>query len=239
MRRQAGEGVAVIAVAKSQNAKLGKASSTTVSIEGSCPTTCALRTSGCYARQGPLGWQTARMDRFVQESNLTPEAVAQAEADAIDGIWSGLPLRLHVAGDCKTDGAAQIVADAAGRYSERNRAPAWTYTHGWKDVARDSWKQVSVLASCETPEDAEQARARGYAVAMVVPEYLNGKRAWKADNGMTVLPCPEMTGAAASCTDCRLCMDDAKLRDRNVVIAFEVHGAQSKKAKLALQVLNG
>lgn len=236
-RRQAGEGVSVIAVAQSQNSKLGPVSATTVSIEscGDCP----FKHNGCYAQQGPLGWQVARMDKHVRANELDYTAIAQDEAKAIDGLTTGLPLRLHVAGDCSSDDAAAIVSSAAERYMRRNRSQAWTYTHQWRDVSRESWGQVSVLASCETPEDAAQAREQGYAPAMVVSEYPNGKRSWKLENGLTAIPCPEMTGAADSCATCRLCWDDSRLRDRGAVIAFEIHGAQKGKARTALTVLNG
>lgn len=236
-RRNAGDNVSVIATAQSTNSKLGAVSSTTASLE-SCGV-CPLKNNGCYAQNGPLGWIVNRMNKHVIENSVTVEQIAKDEAAAIDGLWSGLPLRLHVAGDSRTDETAAIVSAAADRYSKRNRQPSWTYTHAWRSVDRGSWGGVSVLASCETPEDATQAARRGYAPAMVVSEYPNGKRAWKLETGQTAIPCPQTTGASASCATCRLCMDDGKLKARNAVIAFEVHGTQQAKARTALNVLNG
>jgi hypothetical protein len=83
----------------------------------------------------------------------------------------GRPLRLHTVGDCRTDEAARIVAAAAERYMDAGGGPVWTYTHAWRLVDRASWGRVSVLASCETPEQVELARARGYATAIVVDEF--------------------------------------------------------------------
>jgi hypothetical protein len=80
-------------------------------------------------------------------------------------------MRLHTVGDCRTDEAAKIVAAAAERYMDAGGGPVWTYTHAWRLVDRASWGRVSVLASCETPEQVELARARGYATAIVVDEF--------------------------------------------------------------------
>lgn len=235
-RRQAGEGVSVIATALSQNGKLGAVSSTTASLQscGACP----LRDNGCYAQNGPLSWIVRRMDKHVTENDVTVEQIARDEAAAIDGLWSGLPLRIHVAGDSRTDETAQIVSAAAERYSKRNRQGSWTYTHAWRAVSRGSWGKVSVLASCETEQDVLDAQERGYAAALVVGEYENGSKAWTLANGMKAIPCPQTTNAAASCATCRLCMDDGKLKARNAVIAFEVHGSQQSKARVTLNVLN-
>lgn len=236
-RRQAGQGTAVLAVALSQNEKLGAVSATTVSIESCGP--CPWKNNGCYAQQGPLGWMVKRMDTHVASESMEALAIARAEADAIDGLRTGLPLRLHVAGDCASDEAAQIVSGAAERYSRRNRAPAWTYTHAWRAVKRSSWGQTSVMASCETADQADAAMESGYAAAMVVEEYPNGKRSWKLPTGATAIPCPQTTGAAASCADCRLCWNDNALRARRAVITFAAHGSQNRKVRETLRVLNG
>jgi hypothetical protein len=179
-----------------------------------------------------------RMDRHVKANDISVEQIARDEAAAIDGLWSGLPLRLHVAGDCRTDETAQIVSAAAERYSRRNRAPAWTYTHAWRSVARSSWGQVSVLASCETPDQALEATEQGYAAALVVSEYPNGRKAWTLPTGQTAIPCPQTTGSSVSCAQCKLCTRDGSLRGRGAVIAFEVHGTKSKAARTTLTVLN-
>lgn len=236
-RRLAGQNVNVIATNISQNAKLGPVAVTTATLASCGP--CPLRDAGCYAQQGPLGWMVKRMNDHATATAATPVEIARDEAQAIGTLKSGLPLRLHVAGDCQTDEAASIVSQAAERYSRRHRAPAWTYTHAWRQVSRSSWGQVSVLASCETPEHVDQAREAGYAAALVVEAYPNGRKSWKLANGSTAIPCPQTTDAAASCADCRLCWNDQALRGRNAVIAFEAHGAQSKKVKATLNVLNG
>ena len=236
-RKQAGQDVTVIATGISQNSKLGPVATTTTTLASCGP--CPFRDNGCYAQQGPLGWMVTRMNAHAEATAATPRQIAQDEARAIGTITSGLPLRLHVAGDCSDDDSARIVSAAADRYSRRYRQPAWTYTHAWRAIERRSWGQVSVLASCETPEQADQARERGYAVAMVVSEYPNGRKAWKLETGATAIPCPQTTDAAVSCAQCRLCWNADALRERNAVIAFEAHGSQAKKVRTTLTVING
>lgn len=235
-RKLAGQNVNVVATGISQNSKLGPVASTAVTLASCGP--CPFRDNGCYAQQGPLGWMVKRMDQHATETLSTSLQIALDEAKAIGTITSGLPLRLHVSGDCQDDNSAKVVSGAAARYARRYRQPAWTYTHAWRAVSRSSWGQVSVLASCETPAQADQAREAGYAAALVVDQYPNGKRSWKLDTGATAIPCPQATGATVSCAQCRLCWNDDALRERNAVIAFEAHGPQSKKVKATLNVIN-
>jgi hypothetical protein len=93
---------------------------------------------------------------------------------------------------------------------------------------------VSVLASCETADDVRLARARGYAAALVVPAFEDAAAFPLAGlDGAKVVPCPQQT-RDRSCTDCRLCFADARLRDRNLVIGFALHGWGINKARRAL-----
>jgi hypothetical protein len=227
-----GEGLAAHATPRTWNQKLGVASVTTAPIASCGP--CPLKDQGCYAQNGPLGWMVARMDRHVEEAGLDAVAIARAEADAIDALDTKLPLRLHQAGDCSTDETARIVSAAADRHRDWTGKPTWTYTHAWRAVARESWGGVSVLASCETPDEAVSARERGYAPALVVERFEKGQLPWKLDNGLTAVPCREQTGTATSCSDCRLCWTDGKLLERKQVIAFEIHGTQKSKATKAI-----
>jgi hypothetical protein len=209
-----------IAVAKSANSKIGPVSATSVA-QQSCPTTCPFMGSGCYAESGMQAFTTRRLNK----SSASPLDLAYEEADAIRAIRRDTPLRLHVVGDSTSDAAARIVSGAA---DERD-GKAWTYTHAWRTVARESWGNVSVLASCETEEDIRDARARGYATAIVVDQHDATKR-YERD-GESILPCPQQTRDNVTCDSCRLCWDDSRLRDAGLTIGFAVHGSGAKKAK--------
>jgi hypothetical protein len=245
-------GTLAIANTTSGNRKIGHAG-TTYAAQGSCPTSCRFRDGGgCYAEAGTIGQFVTRPLNAAAEDASALE-IALAEARAIDELQVadnagtvGRPLRLHTVGDCPDEQCARVVAAAAERYMDRGGGPVWTYTHAWADVERASWGRVSVLASCETVEDVEAARARGYATAIVVDEHPSeclyqlsasamGARHYPATAGAEILPCPQQTRDVA-CTDCRLCFDDQGIRERGYSIGFEIHGAQvtRRRAKLAL-----
>lgn len=222
------------AVSTSANRKLGPVA-TTHATQESCPVSCPFLGQGCYAERGPMG---AFITKRLNEAAVGHDEfeVALAESDAIDAMPTvvGRPLRLHTVGDCSSDLSARIVTAAAERYTSRGGGQSWTYTHAWRDVQRESWHGVSVLASCETPEDVEAAHERGYATALVVNEFRERKR--YRHNGVDLLPCPEETGAATSCAECRLCLNDGRLRSERLTIGFAVHGdsVTQRRARKAL-----
>lgn len=219
------------AIEMSQNRKLGAVSATYAS-QSTCPLSCPLRGAGCYAEAGRMGLHTRRLN----DSDITqPEAVAQVEADAIDRLTGRFPLRLHVVGDSPTAECARIVSDAAGRHTAKHGQPVWTYTHAL-DVPREAWGSVSVLRSCERLTDVRKALEDGFGAAMVVPEFKQDT-AYEIADGLTGIPCPEMTGKAESCLSCGLCMKADKLRAGNKVILFAAHGSRTKTVQNNLRVL--
>lgn len=217
------------AITTTGNSKLGPISTTYVS-QSSCPNSCAfIDGGGCYAERGPTAIHARRLGRGTELE------AALAEAQAIDEMITvvGRPLRLHTVGDCSTDEAAQIVAAAARRYMDRGGGVVWTYTHAWRTVKRKSWGDVSVLASCETPQDVKDAKRRGYVAALVVNEHKQRRR-W-LNNGLSILPCPSQTGDV-TCNDCRLCGKEDLIRKEGYVIGFAVHGDKATRSR-ALKTL--
>lgn len=229
-------GTGVLAVARTGNAKLGDAAVTLVARQ-SCPDTCAFKEKGCYAEHdnNRVFW-----DRLTAGAvDASPLALARAEAAAIDGLPGDRDLRLHVAGDSATVEGTELIAAACARYAERGRAKglsvvAWGYTHAWRVVPRAAWGPVSILASCETAEDVLDARARGYAAALVVPAF-DAESAYPlvGGDGAKVLPCPQQT-RDRTCTECRLCFAPDRLLRANLAIGFSLHGGGSNKARAAL-----
>ncbi len=213
-----------IAVELTSNRKTGPVSVTHVSQE-SCPVDCALRYSGCYAETGMQMFVTNRLNRARAKD---PEVIARSEAREIGKLSGIRPLRLHVVGDCSTAPAARIVSAAVDGWKH----PVWSYTHAWRKVARKAWGKVSVLASCETPADVKRARVKGYATALVVSKFESSK-AYQID-GVKVIPCPAQTHDDVTCTTCKLCWNDVRLREIGATIAFEAHGSGAKKVKTAL-----
>lgn len=216
--------MSVKAIEKSSNIKTGPVSVTMATFK-SCPQDCPMA-DACYGKAGPQGIHSRRLDRETAD-NVTPEDIATMEAEAIDSLTGDRDLRVHVTGDCRTSAAAEIVSQAMKRHENKNGRSSWTYTHAWRDVPVSSWNGVSVLASCETAQDVMEARAAGYATALVV-ERFESKKAYPIADGVAGVPCPNQTHEGITCVDCRLCMKNKK----DVTILFEAHGALRKKAPM-------
>lgn len=220
-------------VLASKNAKIGDVSATYASIDGSCPSDCAHRDSGCYAQLGNVGIHVNRLDKANQKvsgkrSRQDARAVARAEAREIKAaIADGLdtrPLRVHVAGDCRTPSAAREIASAVEGWSK----PVWSYTHAWKAVDRENWGRVSVLASVDRAEDMPLAFERGYAPAIVTESHPADGKAYTRADGVKVIPCPNQT-RDVTCVQCGLCMNAGKLHAMRAAIAFAAHGVAKKR----------
>lgn len=204
----------------STNRKTGPIATTGVA-QVTCPDTCPFRDNGCYAETAKMGHVTRSLNRAA-ERHTALEAILE-EAHLVDQLKGWMPLRLHIVGDCPDDETTQILSAAAARYRTRHNAPVWTYTHAWREVDRASWGQVSVLASCETPDDVDEAHARGYAAALVVDTHPSSSR-YELD-GVEVIPCPQQTQPGTTCESCLLCSRDDYLRQSRRVIGFAAHGA--------------
>lgn len=217
-----------------------KVDATYVSIKASCPKSCPLMGEGCYAQLGPVGIHTARLD--IEAEGFTALQAARAEANAIDASYkagpvpTGRDMRLHVAGDSRTVAGTRLINNAVGRWKKRGGGECWSYTHAWKEVTRDKWSNVSMLASVANVDEAYDCWSQGYAPAIVVAEHPSDK-AYLLDRSDTKwIPCPAQT-RGVGCSDCRLCFNADRLREGNFGIAFAVHGVKKTSLKRHLAVL--
>jgi hypothetical protein len=200
---------------------------------------------GCYARAGAARSLVNALD--LAAAGVSAREVIDAEVALIDGAFRGgrVPqdggrdgrrgrdLRLHVSGDVGDARDARALASAARRWASRGGGVAWTYTHRWRSIPRSAWGAIGVLASVEEPGDVALAKARGYDVALVVPEFTRSSS--YLDGGVTIIPCPAQT-RNATCVQCRLCLDVRHASD--AVIGFAAHGPAAASAKRRLRVLN-
>lgn len=217
-----------------------KVDATYATIEGSCPSSCPLKEAGCYAQSSFVGITVRRLD--TEAEGLSTLQVARAEAKAIDQSYDSGPvpkgrdLRVHVSGDSRTLAGTRLINKAIGRWKKRGGGEAWSYTHAWKNVPRDEWSNVGILASVSTVDEVTLARAQGYASAIVVPEHLSEKVYKLPDCDVKWIPCPNQT-RGVGCSDCRLCFNDKRLLDGNFGIAFAAHGVKKNEIKRHLKVI--
>jgi len=154
--------------------------------------------------------------------------------DLITRRWQKLPrgIRIGVVGDFLTPAGTPDhgFIEETNELATAKPWVAWGYTHAWRRLKRAMFKYV-VRASVQSKEEAEQAIAAGWRVAIVdpgpkEPDTLIGTKI----AGQLVLQCPVTTGKAKSCEDCLLCG-----RDIPTIIAFPVHGSKKKRAAEAVR----
>lgn len=222
----------VFAKEETASEKTGPVSATYVS-QRTCPPTCGFLAGGCYAMNGMTSMLATKPLNRATPLDMTAEQIARIEARAIDKLTGWRDLRLHIVGDSYTYWGTIQIATAAETFMHKHGRKAWTYTHAWREVDREAWGEVSVLASCETEADVLAANARGYAAAIVAESYETEKR--HQLGALSVLPCPEQT-RGIQCVKCRLCLDDQRLLKSGTTIGFAVHGGNNSKYR-ALEVL--
>lgn len=221
---------------------------TYVSIDSTCSSECPFLAKGCYIKSSLF---TSSIIKRLDGVKASATQAIAGEIHLMDRAFNGGPIpqdggrngqrgrdiRLHVSGDVATEGNAKRLAAAVIRWQARGGGSAWAYTHDWSRIPREVWSSVSALASVETPEQATRARSQGYAVAIVVPRFPAGSKAFSIP-GMPqrVVPCPAET-TKATCVTCRLCLDADALLVKDIAIAFSAHGRDAKTVIRRLPVL--
>lgn len=218
----------------------GFAAALTLPIQATCPKSCPLRNEGCYAQGGHMAIHESRLAKASAGKNalvISKLAASEVVQAAESGLARARALRLFQAGDARTNSAAKVLASASRKWMEKGGLAVWGYTHAWRDVSKDSWNGVSILASVESVKDAKKAlREHKYAPALVVNNHPEDGRAYDI-GGVTMVPCPEQT-RGVPCIDCRLCWDADALAARKTGIAFAVHGNRVNNVKRKLPLLN-
>ena len=194
--------------------------SATYASQSTCDISCKFLDNGCYAEVGPVSWHKPDKPRQIPAIEVT-----ENEAEHIRHLSGTRPLRLHVVGDAYNTECAEILEKACNEYSNRYDMPVFTFTHSWRHIPRESWGDISVLASCETMEEVLQARERGYATAIVRPNPPPAARAIKHADGSKELPCVHET-RDIPCIKCGLCMNDKQLIAERISIRFHAHGSR-------------
>ncbi len=219
------------AVLHSKNSKVGDVAATYAPISKTCPASCPLRDNGCYAQGGNVGFKVRRTEEY--SADLDGDTVAILEGDEIADMARHAPaghaLRIHVSGDATTSFRAKQMARGAAHWPGK----VWSYTHAWRDVPRERWGVVSILASCESTHQANEALDAGYAAALVVEDHPPDGRAFTVGR-LKLIPCPSQT-RGVKCTDCRLCWNDDLLLRQHAAITFAAHGATRKRTLTVLQ----
>lgn len=206
------DSVRTLVVRESGNRKLG-VSAATYRTQESCPRSCPLYGTDCYARGRIFG--IARKSGTVDTGDYAAvRALATLPADRL--------IRWNVSGDyLAADGRpdhAYIDATNAAA-AGRPRGSVIAYTHAWRTLEPAMFGYV-VNASCDTPADILEARARGWRTVAVVP-----REAIASSVGPSrIVPCVAQIRPEATCATCRLCA-----QDRPATVGFTVHGSSARR----------
>ena len=209
---------------KSANAKTGPIPVST-SGRQTCPDSCTLRNNGCYADSGPLrihwnkiteGQRGTDWDTFCATIAAMPD----------NQLW-----RHNQAGDMPCIGAL-IDHDKTYALVNANKGKrGFTYTH--HTMALESNRHIVAYAnrqgftinlSAESLEHADTlAELKIAPVVTIIPEGM--EKTFHTPAGNKVVTCPATYRDDISCATCQLCQ-----RQRDIIIAFPVHGTSKKKA---------
>ena len=204
-------------VERSRNTKTGRVHLATYRSQETCPGSCPLMGSGCYAenrgvngRQSPFGLA----DRGADGDDYT-ELIGRLERLPDDAV-----IRFNVTGDYLSDDGTPDMAYIEA--TNRARGDVLSYTHAWRALD-PSWfeDRTRPNASCDSLADVSEARSAGWSTVIVDP-------------GLALAELPGFVAClfdtkGLQCIDCRLC---AKTRRGTVV--FPVHGSRRRAAAEAL-----
>jgi len=189
----------------------------------------------CYVVRSNVGFHNRRLEATAEASGATALGITLEEARLIKQFAEaqvrpiGLDLRLGVSGEVSGPRGARELANSASLWVRQVGGRVWGYTHAWKRILRRSFGSASVLASVDDPADIARAKRRGYVPAVVLDRHEG--TAPVTVNEHRFIRCPNETMGMA-CVECRLCLDDTRLRERNLGIAFA-------KQKRKLPIIGG
>ena len=96
------------------------------------------------------------------------------------------------------------------------------YTHHWKSEPHNGRLKNSLLASCETLEQANEALSRGWLVTVAGPESVDG-----------MVTCPHYARPEIQCNRCGLCDVPTLRKSGYKGVVFPAHGISRKRLPLA------
>lgn len=188
---------------------------------------CSLRDDGtCYAWTGLNG--------MMFKGKLVPGARAHPERYTLSAVLKRLrdvvfAARLGVLGDPSRASRSELRA-AIARF-RRMGVAILGYTHFWREEGNQDLRG-DLMASCDSPEQADEALAAGWRPATVLPWWHEGNR-FLTPEGAPGLVCPAQTKEKVTCESCRMCDPQHPVWDagRIAVIGFVDHSSRGRASK--------
>lgn len=179
---------------------------------------CALRPDadgGCYAWAG----------NSCRGANSVQKAYANGKPGDLATVLERTPrsakcVRFGAIGDPSRVDRSALYADVELARSEGFKVLG--YTHHWKQEPWNGRLKDTLLASCETLEQAEEARSKGWLVTVAGPESVDG-----------MVTCPHYKRPEIQCNRCGLCDVPTLKRTGYTGVVFPAHGGGAKRLPLA------
>lgn len=224
---------------KSGNRKVGPIPVSTTE-EDSCPSSCPLRGTDCYARFGPLGMHWRKIGPNGRGSQWA------LFCNAIKRFATGQLWRHNQAGDLpksdtlSDDNVDRIDVDKVRELSDASaHTRGWTYTHydptdshNREVIAEMNSKPgMTVNLSADSLSEADEYFGLDIGPVCVILPKDAETRGNKTPAGLPIVTCPAQTNDDMSCDRCKLC----QVRDRKSIVGFLAHGTASKRLSQKLE----
>lgn len=219
-------------IPKTSNKKTGPIP-VSYSPEDTCPSICAFKEHGCYAKYGPasLVWKkhSKRLSyaEFIEEIKKLPKKT----------FW-----RSNVAGDLQGANNKLDITKLNILIEANKGKDGYTYTHhpvhtkAEKAAVLDANKKgFTINLSANSIKHADElVKLKIAPVAVVVNSDII--KNFKTPEGNNVIICPAITKENMTCDKCRLCAKP----NRKSIIGFPSHGSGKKKANnIANNIVKG
>ena len=217
---------------RSSNTKTGPIPVSTTSSE-SCPSTCPLKGTGCYAESGKLALHWQDVTRGGRGGSWDAFLAAVRKFKPAQ-LW-----RHNQAGDLPQDGEGVIDREAVLALADANEGRrGFTYTHhdmslpGNAETVREAnARGFAISLSANGPEHADDLAGLDIApVVTVISEY--APAVTFTPSGRRIVTCPAVQREGVNCLQCKLCANP----DRKVIIGFPLHGARRRTAARELGI---
>lgn len=193
--------------------------------KASCPDSCSLKGSGCYAESGPLGihWNAVSNGKrgsdwltFCEEIKKLPRGIVWRHNQAGDLPGNGKELYPHMMHDL-------VIANRGKKgFTYTHYNPSIGINHTLIQNANNSGFTINL--SAESYNEADQLADMGIGPVVTIQAEGMPKTTY-TPKGRKVITCPATYMDNVSCYTCKLCQK----QDRPI-IAFPVHGTSKKKA---------
>jgi len=181
---------------------------------------CNLRpdkVGGCYAWNGRSKMGAASVRRATERGRPADLATVLTRTPR-----SAKAVRFGAIGDPSRVDRKGLYADVARARAEGLKVLG--YTHLWNREPHNGRLKDSLLASCETLEQAESALAKGWLVTVAGPESVAG-----------MVTCPHYARPEIQCNRCTLCDVPTLRKSGYKGVVFPAHGAGGHRLPMAGQ----